>query len=87
MTLPENAVWHDVECGGYRADLEFWRELAEGAILDVGAGTGRIALRLAEEGHDVTALDLDGDLGTRHRQYAFAWPRRVSSSRSSSSAV
>ena len=62
MTRPEIAVWHDVECGAYDADLEFWRELADGAILDVGAGTGRVALKLAAAGHDVTALDLDGDL-------------------------
>jgi SAM-dependent methyltransferase len=58
-------VWHDVECGGYRADLPLWRELAavEGdPVLDVGAGAGRVALDLARAGHDVTALDLDADL-------------------------
>jgi SAM-dependent methyltransferase len=55
-------VWHDVECGGYRADLPLWRELADaeaGPVLDVGAGAGRVALDLARAGHDVTALDLD----------------------------
>jgi SAM-dependent methyltransferase len=62
MTTPENAVWHDVECGGYRADLPLWLELAHGAILDVGAGTGRVAIELAAAGHDVTALDLDPEL-------------------------
>jgi len=62
MSRPEVAVWHDVECGAYEADLELWAELAEGAILDVGAGTGRVALRLAEQGHDVTALDIDPEL-------------------------
>jgi SAM-dependent methyltransferase len=53
-------VWHDVECGRYRADLPLWQELAAaagGAVLDVGAGTGRVALDLARTGHDVTALD------------------------------
>ncbi len=62
---PEHAVWHDVECGGYTADLEFWHELAREAddgILDVGAGTGRVALTLARAGHAVTALDLDPEL-------------------------
>jgi SAM-dependent methyltransferase len=58
----EHAVWHDVECGGYEADLTLWDELAEGAILDVGAGTGRVALHLAHQGHDVTALDIDDGL-------------------------
>jgi SAM-dependent methyltransferase len=62
-----NVVWHDLECGGYRADLPLWRELAgrsqrgsrPGPILDIGAGTGRVARDLAVAGHRVTALDLD----------------------------
>lgn len=62
-------VWHDIECGSYTADLPLWRELAAeetdrapGAILDVGAGTGRVTRELLNAGHHVTALDLDGDL-------------------------
>jgi SAM-dependent methyltransferase len=58
-------VWHDVECGGYRADLPLWRELAaaeRGPVLDVGAGTGRVALELARAGHAVTALDREPEL-------------------------
>jgi SAM-dependent methyltransferase len=58
-------VWHDVECGGYEADLPLWRELARaagGRVLDVGAGTGRVALALARGEAPVTALDRDGDL-------------------------
>ncbi len=59
------AIWHDLECGSYTADLTFWRELAQrvgGPVLDVGAGTGRTALALAREGHEVTAIDCDDDL-------------------------
>jgi SAM-dependent methyltransferase len=52
-------VWHDLECGRYRADLALWRELATGPVLDVGAGTGRVALNLACAGRHVTALELD----------------------------
>jgi SAM-dependent methyltransferase len=59
------AIWHDLECGAYREDLAFWLRLAErhpGPILDVGAGTGRVALELARAGHDVIALDSDPGL-------------------------
>jgi SAM-dependent methyltransferase len=58
-------VWHDLECGSYRADLPLWRALAEregDPLLDIGAGTGRVALALAAAGHRVTALDVDPDL-------------------------
>jgi len=65
MTIPELAAWHDIECGRYEADLPLWKELAkasEHGILDIGAGTGRVALRLAYSGFDVTALDLEPEL-------------------------
>jgi SAM-dependent methyltransferase len=58
--LPAEVVWHDLECGGYRADLPLWHELAQvsdGHVLDVGAGSGRVTLQLARAGHAVTALD------------------------------
>ncbi len=67
------AIWHELECGSYNADFDCWRELAseyQGPILDVGCGTGRIALMLAGLGHDVTALDLDDSLLTALTQRA-----------------
>jgi SAM-dependent methyltransferase len=59
--------WHDLECSAYEADLSLWSELARttargtrpSRILDIGAGTGRVALNLARGGHSVTALDFD----------------------------
>lgn len=60
-----SAVWHDLECGSYAADLPLWRSLAEqegDPILEIGAGTGRVALDLCGRGHRVTALDNDPEL-------------------------
>ena len=60
----EAAIWHDVECGSYTADLELWEALAGpyATLLDLGCGTGRVALHLARAGRRVTALDLDPEL-------------------------
>lgn len=61
----EAAVWHDVECGAYAADLALWRELAHeaaGPVLELGCGTGRVALDLAAAGHEVTGVDTDREL-------------------------
>jgi SAM-dependent methyltransferase len=60
-----SVIWHDLECGGYVADLPLWRALVAehgDPVLDIGAGTGRVALDLARAGYRVTALDLDPDL-------------------------
>ncbi len=60
-----NVVWHDIECGSYRQDLALWLGLAAecgGPVLDIGAGTGRVTIALARAGHEVVALDRDGEL-------------------------
>ena len=66
------ALWHDLECGAYGEDLPLWRTLAGeagGAVLDVGAGTGRVALDLAAGNVVVVALDADARLlqALKHR--------------------
>ncbi len=56
----DEAIWHEVECGAYAADLALWTELAReaaGPVLELGCGTGRVAVHLAAEGHVVIALD------------------------------
>jgi SAM-dependent methyltransferase len=58
-------IWHDLECGAYAADLPLWEELADragGPVLELGAGTGRVALHLARRGHSVTAVELVPEL-------------------------
>jgi SAM-dependent methyltransferase len=73
------AVWHDVECGSYSADLALWEELAaeaDGPVLDLGCGTGRVALHLARRGHAVVALDLDPELVAALRDRAAGLPLR-----------
>jgi SAM-dependent methyltransferase len=62
--VPE-VIWHDVECGAYAEDLPLWRDLVTihgGPVLDIGAGTGRVTLHLAGQGHEVVALDRSPDL-------------------------
>jgi SAM-dependent methyltransferase len=49
----------------YLEDLPFWLDLAEranGPILELGCGTGRIMLPLIEAGYQVTGLDLNAEM-------------------------
>ncbi len=80
MTANAAAIWHDVECGAYGADLSLWEELAEragGPVLDLGCGTGRVALHLARRGHAVTGLDREPDLVEELNRRAEGLPARA----------
>jgi SAM-dependent methyltransferase len=75
-----SAVWHDVECAAYTADLGLWRELAasgDGPVLDLGCGTGRVALDLAAQGARVTGLDSDPALVEEMRSRARSQGLRI----------
>jgi SAM-dependent methyltransferase len=76
----EAVIWHDLECGGYSADLPYWHALARrcgGSVLDVGAGTGRVALPLARAGHAVVALERDATLAAELSRRAATLPLEV----------
>jgi SAM-dependent methyltransferase len=59
-------IWHEIECGGYTADLALWEELAAQAdkpIMELGCGAGRVTMHLAEKtGLLVIGLDNDRKL-------------------------
>ncbi len=59
-------IWHEVECGGYTADLPLWEELAdrtERPIMELGCGAGRVTMHLAERGASlVIGIDHDAEL-------------------------
>jgi precorrin-6B methylase 2 len=59
------AIWQEVEFGSYAADLPLWLQLAAdagGPVVELGAGAGRVTLRLADAGHEVVAVERDPDL-------------------------
>ena len=59
-TYDLQADTYDLEYEGYTRDLAFWHQAAGEAgspVLEIGCGTGRIALPLAEAGFEVTGVD------------------------------
>jgi SAM-dependent methyltransferase len=60
------AIWQEVEHGGYVADLTVWEGLAgaaAGSVLELGCGTGRVALHLAGRiDSEVWGVDADATL-------------------------
>jgi SAM-dependent methyltransferase len=54
-----------------RDDVTFWHAMAAlaggGPLLEIGCGTGRVALALARAGHEVTGLDLSAPMIDRAR--------------------
>jgi precorrin-6B methylase 2 len=63
--MSDTGIWQQVEFGSYAADLPLWAELAaaaDGPILELGAGAGRVTFHLAGQGHEVLALEHDPEL-------------------------
>src|SRR5712692_2473774 len=64
---------YDVEDNGYDDDwplTEQWARSLGGPLLDLACGTGRMALRLAAQGYQVTGVDVVPEMIERARQKA-----------------
>ncbi|MDX1520928.1 MAG: class I SAM-dependent methyltransferase, partial [Anaerolineae bacterium] len=64
MSLDLVAKYYDLLYGHLEDDLSMWLALTEavnGPILEMGCGTGRVLLPLAQAGHTITGLDLSAD--------------------------
>jgi SAM-dependent methyltransferase len=63
MSTPEYdsfAAFYDLEYGHKENDLDFYLDVAEeigGPVLEIGVGTGRVAMDLAINGFDVVGID------------------------------
>ncbi len=65
---------YDLEYG-HDYDLPFWLALADrqgGPVIEWGAGTGRLAIPLAEAGFDVAAVEVSGEMVERGRDKSSA---------------
>ncbi len=71
---------YDLDVSGDTADLDLLLALAaraNGPVLELAVGTGRLAVALAEDGHEVTGVDTDQAMLARARQRADAAGRSV----------
>jgi SAM-dependent methyltransferase len=71
------ARFYDVDLDEDPGDLDLYLALAArtgGPILEIAAGSGRLAVPLAEAGYEVTAVDLDPAMLARARDAATASP-------------
>lgn len=77
------ATWYDVEHDGVTEDSECYAsilgDLFEGPrrVLEIGAGTGRVAVALALAGHRVTAVEPSGAMRARLFTRLAQLPERV----------
>jgi SAM-dependent methyltransferase len=75
-----DAALYDYEYRRRRADVAFYRALAKrrlggpGRILELGAGSGRVTIPLARDGHDVVAVDQSQAMLARLRSRVAALP-------------
>ena len=76
----EDAAYYDLAYKRRRADVRFYVELAtrsKGPVLELGAGTGRVALEIARAGTPVVALEPVPAMLARAREKAAKLPQRA----------
>jgi SAM-dependent methyltransferase len=79
----QDAALYDYEYRRRRADVTFYRELATkrlgnaGRVLELGAGSGRVTVALARDGHEVVAVDRSPEMLARLRARVDKLPRAV----------
>jgi SAM-dependent methyltransferase len=76
------AAWYDLEHDGFSADIEALIELLAGgrerlAIVEIGAGSGRLMAALAGAGHNVTGVEPSAAMRARGAKRQAALPERV----------
>lgn len=71
----DDASYYDHAYARRSADVAFYREAARrlgSPVLEIGAGSGRVAIPTALDGHEVVALDLNAAMLARARETARA---------------
>jgi SAM-dependent methyltransferase len=75
-----DAAWYDLLHADYDEDLGLWLSFAgrsERPLLEVGCGTGRVAIPLARAGHQVTGIDASAAMLAKARERAGAAIHRL----------
>ena len=77
MTVYQPDIYDAIWAGAFGGDIDFYRKQAQllgGPVLELGAGTGRIAIPMARDGIEVYALDVDTAMLDRLRGKLAAEP-------------
>ncbi len=75
-----DAPYYDHAYRRYRPDVAFYLKLArrmKGPVLELGVGTGRIAIALAEAGIDVVGVDISSAMLARANERVAKKPQRI----------